>query len=225
MHRSALVIACFTYSGSGAHLPPSREQSQTLTGYREQTLSDPPMLLAMTLLAHLPDLAAQSRMGANRRDVLGVGLTAAAALGLKPAFAAESGTTAEGVKYTIVKTGNIRGSQNPKIGDQVGIRFKGTVVKSGNVFDDILERDDFYIVRVGSGVVMQGVDKTLPLMKAGDIWDLEIPSELAFGKDGKPAAPGRPRIPADADVQMRLELVTVPGKDGDDQLDDDDERR
>jgi len=36
--------------------------------------------------------------------------------------------------------------------------------------------------------------------------------ELAFGKQGRPSSPGKPRIPADATIDFELEIVGIPGK-------------
>lgn len=36
--------------------------------------------------------------------------------------------------------------------------------------------------------------------------------ELAFGKKGRPASAGRPRIPADATIVFDVEMVGLPGK-------------
>lgn len=36
--------------------------------------------------------------------------------------------------------------------------------------------------------------------------------ELAFGKKGRPASPGKPRIPPMATVEYDLQLVGLPGK-------------
>jgi peptidylprolyl isomerase len=35
---------------------------------------------------------------------------------------------------------------------------------------------------------------------------------LAFGPKGRPAAPGKPRIPGDVPVEFDVEMVGLPGK-------------
>ena len=37
-------------------------------------------------------------------------------------------------------------------------------------------------------------------------------SKLAFGKKGRPASAGKPRIPADATIVFEVEMVGLPGK-------------
>jgi peptidylprolyl isomerase len=36
--------------------------------------------------------------------------------------------------------------------------------------------------------------------------------DLAFGKKGRPASAGKPRIPADVEVTFEVEMVGLPGK-------------
>jgi hypothetical protein len=40
---------------------------------------------------------------------------------------------------------------------------------------------------------------------------LKFGGEYAFGSKGKPSAPGKPRIPPNADVEYEVELVELPG--------------
>lgn len=49
-------------------------------------------------------------------------------------------------------------------------------------------------------------------MKVGDIYDLTIPGDLAFGSKGRRASAGKPSIPPNATVNYTLELTTIPGR-------------
>lgn len=49
-------------------------------------------------------------------------------------------------------------------------------------------------------------------MRIGEQWEMEIPGDLAFGKKGRSASPGKGRIPPDATVTYLLEIVSLPGK-------------
>lgn len=49
-------------------------------------------------------------------------------------------------------------------------------------------------------------------MKVGDVYDITLSGDLAFGKKGRRASPGKPTIPPDATVFYTLELSTIPGK-------------
>lgn len=49
-------------------------------------------------------------------------------------------------------------------------------------------------------------------MKVGDIYDLTLPGDLAFGSKGRRASAGKPSIPPNATVNYTLELTTIPGR-------------
>lgn len=50
------------------------------------------------------------------------------------------------------------------------------------------------------------------LMRVGDVFDLTLPGDLAFGPKGRRASPGKPTIPPNATVNYTVELSTIPGK-------------
>merc|ERR1719171_706797 len=120
-------------------------------------------------------------------------------------------TTKSGLTYTVVKSSKAGGK--PVVGDLIAIRFKLTVQKSGAVIDDILSSPEPYYYRVGSGQVLPAVEEAVVNMKAGDVWDMEIPPALGFGTKGRQSSPGKPRIAGDAILECKLEMVAVPGKD------------
>jgi len=127
-----------------------------------------------------------------------------------PPAAPKSVTTKSGLAYEVINKGG--GGGKPVVGDLIAIRFKGAVAKTGQVFDDILAGEPYYM-RVGSGNVLPGVEEAVKLMSSGDMWKLTIPPSLAFGEKGRSASPGKPRIPSGAVIDFTLELVAVPGKD------------
>ena len=143
----------------------------------------------------------------RRRDAAALG--AAAFFGFAQPSCAT--TTASGLQYEVVKKG--KGGGRPVVGDLIAIRFKASVKASGAVFDNILNNPEAYYTRVGSGNVLAGVEEAVKLMTSGDVFELVIPPELAFGKEGRKASAGRPRIPSNAEIAMTLELSAVPGKD------------
>lgn len=49
-------------------------------------------------------------------------------------------------------------------------------------------------------------------MHVGDVYDLSLPSTLAFGKKGRRASAGKASIPPDASVDFTLELASIPGR-------------
>ncbi|GKY97082.1 hypothetical protein MPSEU_000666700 [Mayamaea pseudoterrestris] len=127
-----------------------------------------------------------------------------------PAMAAASATETtlpNGVSYTVKQTGT---GPKPEIGELVAIRF--AAYNADIKIDDIFDTPEPYYTRMGSGGLLKGVESVLPLMKVGDRWVLSIPGELAFGKKGRPASAGKPRIPGDATITFDVEVVGLPGR-------------
>ncbi|EME31213.1 peptidylprolyl isomerase [Galdieria sulphuraria] len=114
----------------------------------------------------------------------------------------------DGVRFWLVKRGT--GKVHPALGDLVGIRFRA---KYGDyVFDDIMESEQPYYLRIGSNIVIQGVEEVLPLMNVGDLVHIVVPSNAAFGSKGRRASPGKRAIPPNATIEYDLELAELPGK-------------
>ena len=55
------------------------------------------------------------------------------------------------------------------------------------MIDDIMATPEGYYFRVGSGQVLPAVEKAVVKMRTGDVWQLSIPPELGFGKEGRKA--------------------------------------
>lgn len=49
-------------------------------------------------------------------------------------------------------------------------------------------------------------------MSVGDLWELDIPGELAFGQKGRRASAGKPSIPPNATVAYSLLIESIPGR-------------
>jgi FKBP-type peptidyl-prolyl cis-trans isomerase len=79
------------------------------------------------------------------------------------------------VKYEIIETG--KGDQ-PKVGDLVAIRFKGSY--KGTVFDDTFKKEQPYFYRAGVGLLLPGVDDAVVQMHVGDKWKLSFGGEQGF---------------------------------------------
>eukprot|EP00639_Heterosigma_akashiwo_P003750 CAMPEP_0194577850 /NCGR_PEP_ID=MMETSP0292-20121207/12477_1 /TAXON_ID=39354 /ORGANISM="Heterosigma akashiwo, Strain CCMP2393" /LENGTH=175 /DNA_ID=CAMNT_0039430335 /DNA_START=181 /DNA_END=708 /DNA_ORIENTATION=+ len=151
--------------------------------------------------------------GVSRRDMIkqvaasSVLASASSFAGLSSPALAEDFTTKSGLKVNIIKKGS---GEQAKIGDLVEIRFKGSY--NGITFDDIFDKPNGYFTRVGGGSLLPGVEEALPMMRVGDRWALKIPAKLGFGPNGRPASPGKPRIPGTAELDFELELTGLPGK-------------
>jgi FKBP-type peptidyl-prolyl cis-trans isomerase len=89
--------------------------------------------------------------------------------------AASAETTADGITYQVIKTGD---GPKPEIGELIAIRFAAYVAATGNKIDDIFDSPEPYYTRLGSGGLLKGVESTLPLMRLGDRWKLTIPVRI-----------------------------------------------
>ena len=66
-----------------------------------------------------------------------------------------------------------------------------------------------------AGSLVKGLDDAVLNMKVGEKVVLEFGGDLAFGEKGRASAPGRPRIPPNADVTFEVLLQSLPGTGGD----------
>jgi len=108
------------------------------------------------------------------------------------------GKLPSGVQYTILRAGTgIRPSQN----DSIVINFKG-VLANGTVFEDTYAKQ--IAIATTPGTVMPGLNEALQLMPMGSMWQLYIPSVMAYGEKGNP-----PVIPPNSALVMIVDLVLV----------------
>ena len=92
----------------------------------------------------------------------------------------EDGVTVlpSGLMYKVIDAGD---GATPVAGDSVTVHYRGTLI-DGTVFDSSYDRGQpatFPVNRVIAGWV-----EALQLMSEGDKWELYIPSELAYGRNG-----------------------------------------
>ena len=87
-------------------------------------------------------------------------------------------TTASGLQYKIIKSGN---GNAPKATDTVKTHYHGTLI-DGTVFDSSVDRKEPATFPVNG--VIPGWTEALQLMKEGDKWQLYVPSKLAYGEQG-----------------------------------------
>ncbi|HEV3342255.1 MAG TPA: FKBP-type peptidyl-prolyl cis-trans isomerase [Pirellulales bacterium] len=105
-----------------------------------------------------------------------------------------------GLQYKVLKTGK---GESPKKTDTVKVHYKGILV-SGKEFDNSQKANGPVSFPL-TGLV-KGMAEGLQLMKVGDKWQLVLPSELAFGEQGRQGSPG---IPPNAVLVFEVELVGI----------------
>ncbi|EFJ51600.1 hypothetical protein VOLCADRAFT_103490 [Volvox carteri f. nagariensis] len=124
--------------------------------------------------------------------------------------AVEAVTLPSGLKYKDISPGS---GPSPPVGFQVVANYVA-MTPNLRVFDSSLEKGKPYDIRVGAGQIIKGLDEGLLGMKPGGIRRLYIPGDLAFPK-GLKAAPGRPAVPPATPVVFDVQLLYIPGLEGD----------
>lgn len=106
-------------------------------------------------------------------------------------------TLPSGLQYKIIKEG--RGAKSPTATDTVRTHYHGTLI-DGTVFDSSKERGQPVDFEVGK--VIKGWTEALQKMRVGDVWQLYIPSDLAYGEDGTPDGAIQPNSVLIFDVEL-----------------------
>ncbi len=107
--------------------------------------------------------------------------------------------TASGLNYIVVKTTN--GKQATK-NKKATVKYKGTLL-DGTVFDESKPENPTFTFEIGMGQVIPGWDEGVALMKEGEVYKFIIPSNIAYGPQG------RGPIPAFASLVFDVELLKV----------------
>lgn len=107
-------------------------------------------------------------------------------------------TTASGLKYRILRNSDGR---KPTKSERVEVHYKGWL-DDGSVFDSSYERGE--TTSFGLFEVIEGWTEGIALIGEGGMIELEIPSEIGYGRSGRP-----PVIPPNATLHFSVELVKV----------------
>jgi FKBP-type peptidyl-prolyl cis-trans isomerase FklB len=107
-------------------------------------------------------------------------------------------TLPSGLQYQVITQGN---GKSPKATDTVTTNYEGKLV-DGTVFDSSYKRGEPASFPVNG--VIKGWTEALQLMKVGSKWKLFIPSDLAYGPQGRP-----PVIGPNAVLVFDIELLDV----------------
>ena len=93
--------------------------------------------------------------------------------------------------------------QLPKLGETVIVNYTG-LLSSGVKFDSSLDRGQPIKFKLGAGRVIKGWDEGIAKLRVGEQATLIIPSQLAYGPQGRGGV-----IPPDATLIFIVELVGI----------------
>jgi len=106
-------------------------------------------------------------------------------------------TLPSGLQYKVVKEG---AGASPVATDTVKVNYEGKLL-DGTVFDSSYKRGEPMTFQANK--VIKGWTEALQLMKPGAEWELYIPADLAYGRQG------RPGIPPNSMLIFKVELLEV----------------
>lgn len=114
-------------------------------------------------------------------------------------------TLPSGLLFEVVQSADAaKAPKSPTLNDECEVHYAGTL-RDGTKFDSSIDRGS--PATFAPSQVVKGWTEALQLMREGDIWNIYLPYELAYGARGSP-----PRIPPYSPLVFRLELLKVKGK-------------
>lgn len=110
-------------------------------------------------------------------------------------------TLTSGLQYKVLQTGS--GQSHPTVDSSCSCHYHGTLV-DGTVFDSSYDRGS--PTSFAPNQVIKGWTEAMQMMVEGDIWELYIPSDLAYGDRGSP-----PKIGGGDALIFKLEMIKING--------------
>jgi FKBP-type peptidyl-prolyl cis-trans isomerase FklB len=105
-----------------------------------------------------------------------------------------------GIAYRVLTQGPGKG-RKATWASTVIVRYKGKLV-DGTVFDQV--KPDEKPVEFELNGVVKGWQEVVPLMRDGDKWEVALPPDFGYGRQGKP-----PSIAPDQVLVFEIELVGI----------------
>jgi FKBP-type peptidyl-prolyl cis-trans isomerase len=109
-------------------------------------------------------------------------------------------TKDSGLQYSITKEG---AGAVAKAGDQVSVHYVGTLL-DGSKFDSSRDRNAPFEFSLDGGQVIKGWDEGVQGMKVGEVRELTIPADLAYGGFSP-----SDKIPANSVLKFEIELLEI----------------
>ena len=110
-------------------------------------------------------------------------------------------TLPSGLQYKVLKTGD--GTDSPTADSSCSCHYHGTLI-DGTVFDSSYDRGS--PTSFAPNQVIKGWTEAMQMMVEGDIWELYIPSDIAYGDSGSP-----PKIKGGDALIFKLEMIKING--------------
>ena len=153
--------------------------------------------------SHGPSLTSNRNVKIGAIILAAVIVLAAVAYLVAPRKGATDGTitTASGLQYIDEKIGD---GATPQPGQTVTVNYIGVTKSNGLEFENSYKKGAPIDFKLGLGEVIPGWEEGLATMKVHGKRKLIIPSQLAYGRQGRP-----PAIPPNADLEFIVELMAV----------------
>ena len=113
---------------------------------------------------------------------------------------AEVSTTASGLQYEVLESGDAAGT-SPNAQSMVVVHYHGTLV-DGTIFDSSVDRGE--PAEFGVHQVIPAWTEALQMMSTGDKWRIACPPELAYGEQGAGDA-----IPPNTPLVFDVHLIAI----------------
>jgi FKBP-type peptidyl-prolyl cis-trans isomerase len=109
-------------------------------------------------------------------------------------------TTESGLQFRVLRQGD---GPSPTLADSVRCNYSGQLL-NGTEFDSTAQHGEPATFRVDE--VIPGWTEALQKMRVGDKWQLFIPSDLAYGRNGRPGSPIGPNSMLIFEIEL-LEII------------------
>lgn len=109
-----------------------------------------------------------------------------------------------GVYYQVLTPGS---GESPTICSNITVKYKGTLMSNGNVFDETPASSGGISFTLGQ--LIAGWQHVLPVLKEGGKIIMYVPPSLGYGASDRTDANGNVVIPANSYLKFEVELVNV----------------